>query len=439
MNITLLPADLKPTENQPARSDSLTDADQLSAFAQFLNLETELVQKGGGKPEKASSKEEETTDDTDNDLSPLLSISNELSITNKLSISNELSIPHEISTEFITSSQIPFDVKTDANKQTVPVDEKLMSAEELAASLPIQLSGLTIKSENPKNGLQPDGLIKHNDKNRQISAKEFVTTGLSTEENLLTATPEQLKQEEELFKTKLGNGLIQHSPVKPKLASATLQHGIQPESATQNHPRESALIQTTAQAEIQHAPTTTENQQISSVATSPLLSAGHNQTAQFQLSSAATPLLNAQLGSEEWQQQLNQQIILFNRNGLQQAELRLHPQELGALQIRMSIEDNQAQLHLASAHSHVRAALEAALPGLRHALAESGIQLTQSSVGSDNASPWQQEQRSGSQHSGGTASHNADTASENHSATESTVHLTPHQLASVRGGVDIFA
>ncbi|MCC8464899.1 MULTISPECIES: flagellar hook-length control protein FliK [Photorhabdus] len=437
MNLTLLPADLKPTENQPTRSNSLTDADQPSAFAQFLNLETELAQKGGVKPGKVSSKEgEEIIDDTDHDLSPLLSVPNELSIANELSTSNE------IPTEPITSSLIPLDVKADANKQPVAVDEKLMSAEELAASLPIQLSGLAIKSENQKSSLQPDGLIKHNDKNRQISAKELAITGLSAEENPLTEIAEQPKQEEEkaetFFKTKPENRLVQHSSVKPKIAVATIQH----ETTTQPHPRESALTQTTAQAEIQHAPTATENQQIgqiSSVATSPLLSAGHNQTAQFQLSSTSTLLLNAQLGSEEWQQQLNQQIILFNRNGLQQAELRLHPQELGALQIRMSVEDNQAQLHLASAHSHVRAALEAALPGLRHALAESGIQLTQSSVSSDNASPWQQEQRSDSQHSGGTASRNADATSENHSATESTVHLTPHQLASARGGVDIFA
>ncbi|MER2471393.1 flagellar hook-length control protein FliK [Photorhabdus laumondii] len=442
MNLTLLPADLKPTENQPTRSNSLTDADQPSAFAQFLNLKTELAQKGGVKPGKVSSKEEEITDDTDHDLSPLLSVPNELSAPNELSIANELSTSNKIPTEPITSSLIPLDVKADTNKQPVAVDEKLMSAEELAASLPIQLSGLAIKSENQKSSLQPDGLVKHNDKNRQISVKELVVTELSTEENPLTAIAKQPKQEEEkadaFFKTKPENGLGQNSSVKPKIAAAATQH----ETATPTHPRESALTQTTAQAEIQPAPAATENQQtgqISSVATSPLLSAGHNQTAQFQLSSASTPLLNAQLGSEEWQQQLNQQIILFNRNGLQQAELRLHPQELGALQIRMSVEDNQAQLHLASAHSHVRAALEAALPGLRHALAESGIQLTQSSVSSDNASPWQQEQRSDSQHSGGTASRNADATSENHSATESTVHLTPHQLASARGGVDIFA
>ncbi|MGV7960895.1 flagellar hook-length control protein FliK [Photorhabdus tasmaniensis] len=427
MNVTLLPADLKPAENQQTRSDLFTDADQPSDFAQFLNLETEPVQKGMVKPGKISSKEgKETTDEIDNGLLPLLSVSN------------------EIPAKSVTSSRIPLNVEAETNKQPAPVDEKLMSAEELATSLPVQLSQLTIRSENQKDNPQPAEPIKHSDKSRQVIAKEWVMTGLPTKENLLTNIPEQPKHEEKtesfdnLFKTKPENGLVQNSQVKPKIPSAAISH----ESAPQSHSREPAVIQTTVQAEIQPTSVVAENQQagqVSSVAASPLLSAGHNQTAQFQLSSAATPLLNAQLGSEEWQQQLNQQIILFNRNGLQQAELRLHPQELGALQIRMSVEDNQAQLHLASAHSHVRAALEAALPGLRHALAESGIQLTQSNVSSDNASSWQQEQRSGSQNSDRTGNHSTDATPESNSATESTIRLTPHQLASVRGGVDIFA
>ncbi|NHB96531.1 flagellar hook-length control protein FliK [Photorhabdus stackebrandtii] len=434
MNITLLPADLKPAENQQTRSDPLTDADQPSAFAQFLNLETEPAQKGMTKPGKVSSKDgKEITDETDNGLSPLLSVS---------------SVSNEIPAESIASSLIPLNVKAEADKQPAPVDEKLMSAKELAANLPVQLSKLTIRSENQKDNPQPTELIKHSDKNsdknRPVIAEESVMTGLPTEENLLKSMPEQPRHEEKtesfesLFKIKPENGLVQNSQIKPKIPTVAIQH----ENAPQSHSRESALIQTTVQTEIQPATVAAEHQQTGqapSVTASPLLSAGHNQTAQFQLSSASTPLLNAQLGSEEWQQQLNQQIILFNRNGLQQAELRLHPQELGALQIRMSVEDNQAQLHLASAHSHVRAALEAALPGLRHALAESGIQLTQSNVSSDNANPWQQEQRSGSQNSGGTDGHSTDATPENHSANESTIRLTPHQLASVRGGVDIFA
>ncbi|MCT8349323.1 flagellar hook-length control protein FliK [Photorhabdus temperata] len=438
MNITLLPADLKPAENQQTRSDLLTDADQPSVFAQFLNLETEPAQKGMVKPGKVSSKEgKETADETDIGLSPLLSVS---------------SVSNEIPAESITPSLIPLNVKAETDKQPAPVDEKLMSAEELAASLPVQLSKLTIRSENQQDNPQPTELIKHSDKNsdensdknRPIIAKEWVMTELPTEKNILTDMPEQPKHEEKtesfdnLFKTKPENGLVQNSQVKPKIPTVAIQH----ESATQRYSREPALNPPPIQAEIQPTTVATEHQQAGqapSVAASPLLSAGHNQTAQFQLSSASTPLLNAQLGSEEWQQQLNQQIILFNRNGLQQAELRLHPQELGALQIRMSVEDNQAQLHLASAHSHVRAALEAALPGLRHALAESGIQLTQSNVSSDNASPWQQEQRSSSQNSGGTGGHDTNATPENHSTTESTIRLTPHQLASVRGGVDIFA
>ncbi|WP_370560869.1 flagellar hook-length control protein FliK [Edwardsiella tarda] len=115
---------------------------------------------------------------------------------------------------------------------------------------------------------------------------------------------------------------------------------------------------------------------------------------------ASAPLLSAPLGSNEWQQALGQQVLMFTRNGQHQAELRLHPQDLGAIQISLRLDDNQAQLHMAAAHSQVRAALEAALPHLRTALAESGIQLGQSSIGGEAQSQWnggqQQRQESAS-------------------------------------------
>lgn len=98
----------------------------------------------------------------------------------------------------------------------------------------------------------------------------------------------------------------------------------------------------------------------------------------------ATSQLNAQLGSPEWQQALNQQVLMFSRNGQQNAELRLHPQDLGSIQISLKLDNDQAQLNMVSGHSQVRAALEAALPQLRTALAESGINLSQSNVSSDN-------------------------------------------------------
>jgi flagellar hook-length control protein FliK len=102
----------------------------------------------------------------------------------------------------------------------------------------------------------------------------------------------------------------------------------------------------------------------------------------------ASALISAQLGSDEWQQAIGQQVVMFSRNGQQSAELRLHPENLGALKISLQVDNNQAQIHLASGHSSVRAALEAALPHLRTALADSGITLGQSSVGSETTPNW---------------------------------------------------
>ncbi|MFZ1874749.1 MAG: flagellar hook-length control protein FliK [Chania sp.] len=110
-----------------------------------------------------------------------------------------------------------------------------------------------------------------------------------------------------------------------------------------------------------------------------------------------TPQLHAPLGSAEWQQALSQQVLLFQRNGQQNAKLRLHPQELGALQIRLTLDDNQVQLHITSAQGQVRSAVEAALPQLRQALAENGINLGQSSVGGESLPSPQQNSHSGGQ------------------------------------------
>ena len=82
---------------------------------------------------------------------------------------------------------------------------------------------------------------------------------------------------------------------------------------------------------------------------------------------ATAPVLSQPLGTHEWQQSLSQHITLFTKQGQQTAELRLHPEDLGQVQISLKLDDNQAQLQMVSAHSHVRAALEAALPVLRSA------------------------------------------------------------------------
>lgn len=153
---------------------------------------------------------------------------------------------------------------------------------------------------------------------------------------------------------------------------------------------------------------------------------------------ASAPVLSSPLASPEWQQALGQQVMMFTRQGQQSAELRLHPEDLGALQISLKIDNNQAQLHFASPHQQVRAAVEAAMPHLRTALAESGISLGQSSVGSDG-SAWQNPQQS-AQQQGSRSTPGSWNATDARAAAEPLA--VPASLVSRLGGgsgVDIFA
>ncbi|MGD8204134.1 flagellar hook-length control protein FliK [Pantoea sp. FN0305] len=99
-------------------------------------------------------------------------------------------------------------------------------------------------------------------------------------------------------------------------------------------------------------------------------------------------VLEPEVGSPAWQQALSQKLSAFTRNGVHHAELRLHPEHLGPLQIKLRLDQDQVQLHFVTDHQPVRAALEAAMSHLRTSLAEAGIQLGQGSVGHDGAAAW---------------------------------------------------
>lgn len=146
--------------------------------------------------------------------------------------------------------------------------------------------------------------------------------------------------------------------------------------------------------------------------------------------------INSQLGTAEWQQNVSQQITLFTRQGQQTAELKLHPENLGQVNITLKIDDSQAQIQMVSPHSHVRAALEAAIPTLRTQLAENGIQLSQSNVSSESFAGQQQHSSFGQPSSQHSAEGRAFAADE-----EEILSVPASLQAQVRGNgiVDTFA
>lgn len=147
--------------------------------------------------------------------------------------------------------------------------------------------------------------------------------------------------------------------------------------------------------------------------------------------------VNSQLGSQEWQQNVSQHITLFTRQGQQTAELKLHPENLGQVNITLKIDDNQAQIQMVSPHSHVRAALEAAIPTLRTQLADNGIQLAQSNVSSESFAGQQQQQSS----FGHSSSQRSAEAQANASDNEETLAVPASLQSRARGNgsVDTFA
>lgn len=144
--------------------------------------------------------------------------------------------------------------------------------------------------------------------------------------------------------------------------------------------------------------------------------------------------VHAVVGSPDWQQSVSQHITLFTRQGQQTAELRLHPEELGQVHISVKLDDNQAQIQMISSHSHVRAALEAALPVLRAQLADSGIQLGQSNISSESFAGQQQQHSSGQQ-----TGWRAATAANNEEEEGLIASAALQPAARGDGRVDIFA
>ena len=87
----------------------------------------------------------------------------------------------------------------------------------------------------------------------------------------------------------------------------------------------------------------------------------------------------------EGQQQLAEKVRWMNNNRQISAELRLDPEDLGAMQVKISMNGDAATVIMLVQSTQAREALEQATPRLREMLAEQGLSLGESSVNQDNS------------------------------------------------------
>jgi flagellar hook-length control protein FliK len=104
--------------------------------------------------------------------------------------------------------------------------------------------------------------------------------------------------------------------------------------------------------------------------------------------------LTSTLGQPAFADELGAQVALWTRQGVQQAELRLNPVELGPVQVRIQLDGQQAQVMFAAEQQTTRDALQSALGQLAKALEQDGLRLAGSDVQAQLQQGSQQERRS---------------------------------------------
>lgn len=446
MNLSLLPAAATPSESEGVSSSSsiatlFSDAGMPTDFAKLLGDQLTQPGKELTAKEAAMLKSSLAAATTDADSGKLTSSSSKLNQLLAALGDITATLPAGLTHLGLVGDAAGVK-KTTANDDAQPDngDEKrdVNALQTLLTMLPHQVAAtlgadkLASGSAEQANTLSKEKLLANNNelmgKNGLISHPGLISDKNSTAKRDATA----LTGTERLAGAT--NGKTKTTPAPDKLTHLAAQDG---ESVLNTKPPPLA-----AQSEVSLSSASSDKTQLNSTPVTAALSSPMNTAAASSLVSApANGYLSAPLGSQEWQQSLGQQVLMFSRNGQQSAELRLHPQELGALQISLKMEDNQAQLHFASAHSQVRAALEAAMPSLRHALAESGVQLGQSSVGSEGQ--WQQAQQQSQQNQQDVVARGqptyGDVVAGPLTETPLAAPTALQSLANGQGGVDVFA
>lgn len=96
----------------------------------------------------------------------------------------------------------------------------------------------------------------------------------------------------------------------------------------------------------------------------------------------AGPVLQMEqpLGRGGWDAELGSRVLWMTRQEVHSAQLRLNPPNLGPLEVRVSVQQDSANIAFASQHAQVREAIEVAIPRLRDMLADNGYSLVDVNV-----------------------------------------------------------
>lgn len=86
------------------------------------------------------------------------------------------------------------------------------------------------------------------------------------------------------------------------------------------------------------------------------------------------------MNQQQASQQLRERLMFMMNNGVQRAEIRLDPPDLGSMTVRVTVQNEQAQVSFQVQSPQAREMLEQAMPRLRELMEQQGMQLADSEV-----------------------------------------------------------
>lgn len=101
-------------------------------------------------------------------------------------------------------------------------------------------------------------------------------------------------------------------------------------------------------------------------------------------SSSPSLRIDTPLGQAGWHDEMGQKLTWMVGNNRQQADLVLNPPQLGRVEVSLTMNGDQATAIFTSPNPAVREALENSLHRLREVLADAGVSLGQTQVGSES-------------------------------------------------------
>ncbi|QYJ85044.1 flagellar hook-length control protein FliK [Shewanella mesophila] len=129
---------------------------------------------------------------------------------------------------------------------------------------------------------------------------------------------------------------------------------------------------------------------------------------------------------------MQQQLLTMVKQGVQHAEIRLDPPELGHMMVRIQVQGDQTQVQFQVMQHQTKDLVEQAIPRLRELLAEQGMQLSDSHVSQEGSNHQQGESEGNHGHG-----HSLGSDMDEISAEESV--FASNSTTSYRSGIDYYA